>query len=366
MKIGIFTFHRSINYGAVLQAYGLQQFLSQRGHDVYIIDIKDYRVSEGCQFRLVDRMKDLGVIGFIKYQLRNILTFYIRNKRKRLFNKFVEKELRLKQVDVYKRDYSFDAFVFGSDQIWNPIITNGISPILVGRVPLVMGKRILSYAGSVGHNDNLSTRDMEILRKEIQHFDFISVRENSLKEILNTDNVSVVIDPVLLAGKEVFEPLCFDSNDVVTGRKNRYLLIFSLSRDDRAVQIAKKIADEKRLDVIEIISSNETIKNRGIKQTVSVYDIIGYFKNASYVVSTSYHGMVLAILFEKDFNVLFDDDRYLERSSYILNKLGIYNRLININLYTDLATNHIEYSDVNKILKKLRDESVDYLQKALG
>ena len=50
MKIGILTFHCAINYGAVLQAYGLQETLKSMGHEVYVIDyrpkylIKPYRL----------------------------------------------------------------------------------------------------------------------------------------------------------------------------------------------------------------------------------------------------------------------------------------------------------------------------------
>ena len=38
MKIGILTFHRAHNYGAVLQAYALKTFLVGLGHDVKLID----------------------------------------------------------------------------------------------------------------------------------------------------------------------------------------------------------------------------------------------------------------------------------------------------------------------------------------
>ena len=38
MRIGILTFHRAHNYGAVLQCYALQSFLCQKGYDVSVID----------------------------------------------------------------------------------------------------------------------------------------------------------------------------------------------------------------------------------------------------------------------------------------------------------------------------------------
>ena len=38
MKIGILTYHRAENYGALLQAYGLKIYLSSLGHDVSFVD----------------------------------------------------------------------------------------------------------------------------------------------------------------------------------------------------------------------------------------------------------------------------------------------------------------------------------------
>lgn len=44
MKIGILTFHRAINYGAVLQCYALSEVLKKMGHDVFVIDYRQPRV----------------------------------------------------------------------------------------------------------------------------------------------------------------------------------------------------------------------------------------------------------------------------------------------------------------------------------
>ena len=114
------------------------------GHDVYVIDIEDYRVCEDSSTECRKHKRSVGFWGFIKSQLRELLVFNIRRKRKKYFNAFVEKKLRLKKINLYNRNDFFDVFVFGSDQIWNPKITNGISPILVGCVPVTMGKRFIS------------------------------------------------------------------------------------------------------------------------------------------------------------------------------------------------------------------------------
>lgn len=40
MKVGIITYHRAHNYGAVLQCYALQEVLKRMGHDTQIIDYR--------------------------------------------------------------------------------------------------------------------------------------------------------------------------------------------------------------------------------------------------------------------------------------------------------------------------------------
>ena len=42
MKIGILTFHSAHNYGAVIQCYGLQQYLTSLGHQVFVIDYRPH------------------------------------------------------------------------------------------------------------------------------------------------------------------------------------------------------------------------------------------------------------------------------------------------------------------------------------
>lgn len=40
LKIGIITYSRSINYGAILQCYALQEILCKMGYDVNVINYK--------------------------------------------------------------------------------------------------------------------------------------------------------------------------------------------------------------------------------------------------------------------------------------------------------------------------------------
>ena len=62
-KIGIITIHRINNYGALLQAYALNKYLSNKGFDVKTIDFRTQRVAESykifqksyeCQVKMLD------------------------------------------------------------------------------------------------------------------------------------------------------------------------------------------------------------------------------------------------------------------------------------------------------------------------
>lgn len=366
MRIGIFTYHRSRNYGAVLQAYGLQEYLVRQGHEVYIMDIPDYRVNGNFRERLRNGLKKYSSLMYIKYKIKKLFTCYIRIKRKLIFRDFVEKNLKLRKIDVSRVDYVFDVFIYGSDQIWNPIITNGIAPILLGAVPAAVGKRLVVYAGSVGHNENLAPKDIEILQKEIKRFDFVSVRERTLKKIIGgsfNGDIPVVLDPVLLAGTSTFQPLFSRINRTLPQKP--YLLLFTLARDEFAIEKAKTIATEKKMEMVEIVSSIETIRVRNIKQAEPVENFLYYIANADFVVTTSYHGMIMAILFEKDFNVLFEDERYMERSVSILDNLGLRGRLA-CGEIKNAETTPIDYNKVKVRLNELRKESGAFLLKALS
>ena len=59
MRIGILTFHNANNYGAVLQAYCLQETLRRIGFDVEIVDYRNPLIES--------RMHPFSIIHFFLY-----------------------------------------------------------------------------------------------------------------------------------------------------------------------------------------------------------------------------------------------------------------------------------------------------------
>ena len=360
MKIGILTFHCAINYGAVLQAYGLQETLKSMGHEVYVIDYRPEYLIKPYRLFVSENFKNHGFKVNLRYFFRELFAIPIRYKRRCAFNKFIEKHLHLVNLDLCSPYNDFDCFVFGSDQIWNPKITH-MDSMFFGNAPCFNGKRMISYAASTGSVLGIKKMNINSLKSLLSNFSTISVREESLSHFLKEELCvanRLVIDPVLLAGKDVF-------NKIGTYNKNHkpYLLFFSLIWDDKALDYAKQYAALHDLDIIEMYSMKVSIKNNKVLQDLSPEEFIGYFQNANFVVTSSFHGTVFSILFHKPFISIGNNE--VSRFQTLLNLFGLEERLIAVSNQIDFRHIDINWNFVDEILYKKRNESISFLEEAL-
>ena len=174
MKIGILTFHRVHNYGAVLQAYGLQEYLKSQGHEVYVIDYyPKYLDCYNVHFDYTFFWKN-PVLFLYKY-LKYIFLYNHLSKRYQSFVSFVKNKLTLFPFSGKSKFSGFDYIVLGSDQIWNINLTGGIfDDVFWG---IVFNNKVFSYAASLCRF-SIKNEDEIYLRKALQHLNKISVREN--------------------------------------------------------------------------------------------------------------------------------------------------------------------------------------------
>ena len=123
-KVGIITFHFVNNYGGVLQAYALQNVVSEMGYDVCIIDYRNWFI------RLTDAIRIFPISKRIDVIFSGFMTMSARKGRIKKINSFVEKELRLSprvnKFNIFNKCGHFDKYICGSDQIWNPFLTGGV------------------------------------------------------------------------------------------------------------------------------------------------------------------------------------------------------------------------------------------------
>ena len=162
MKIGILTFHNVPNYGAVLQAFALKSFVEKN------FDAKTFIVDYKC----VGNDDSFKNIKQSFYKINNVLKriykiaqfdFYIGRKYDYKIIKFEDfKKSYLSVSELKDTLKDFDVILCGSDQIWNPRITNGFQDVYFG-VKKPKTTKYISYAASCGDISEFSVQEKENL-----------------------------------------------------------------------------------------------------------------------------------------------------------------------------------------------------------
>lgn len=364
-KIGILTFHRATNYGAILQAYGLLSYLNNQGYEAKIIDYAPSGM--GRLFMPIKATSIKAIIKSILLNVYNLRSLRRRYKKLKVFTKYINGVLPLtKKVSGVNNVPKFDAYIVGSDQIWNVCFTGGIDPLYWGVFNRKEGKMI-SYAGSAAENMDNSFYSNDNY-KLLETFDSISVREYELQKYLEdklpNKSISKVLDPTLLAGPECFKQLTKGQRII----SNKYILIYQVirSRNDSVYEYAKKIAHKFGCEVIEInrskiniIGSNTNSYNRIVDPSM----FVNLFQHAEYIITTSFHGTAFSLLFNKPFSVISINDAINSRAKDLLDSVGLSSRLIT--LPAEIEASSINWQDVNSNLDELRKKSEYFLAEAL-
>ncbi len=316
MKIYTLTCNNAYNYGAVLQAYALQTYLSSYGNDVEIINyIPPYLR------KISDKYKKIFLLSFV----RKILYFPDYYKSKIVFNKF--KKNYLKETaevhsleDIRKLD-SKALYIVGSDQVWNPYLKNGWDETYY-----LNGLKIskLAYAASFGVEIKDSKFE-SFLKTNLSSFDWIGIRERKSCEFLSKLGIpsSFVVDPVYLLNQEEWERLC------VKEFKERYVLVYALHHIQEIYDYARSLAN--KLDAkVYVVSVELKEMRRGNDRffwNASVEDFVSLIKNSLGVVSNSFHGISFGLIFKKPLHI-FDTESNDLRLSNIVDCFGLENRIV--------------------------------------
>jgi len=361
-KIGIITFHRAVNYGALLQAYALEKAIEKLGAQCEIID---YRTSNIEKYYYRKVSADLKPKQFIK----KVLFLSQQKKRNRQFDEFTRKYLTMTK-EVYsskdklkKVNSRFDAFITGSDQVWNYECTSGDFTYFLDFVEDCEKKN--SYAASFG-KFNLKSNRYDQAMKLLDSFWSISVREEvGRKFIQNNINktVEVHIDPTFLLGKNEWTKIAAEVN------KSEYILLYSVDLMPSVLNVARKMAKDSGLDLILITLRNNFIKLNDREYNCSLCspeEFLGYIKNAKFVITNSFHGTALSIILNKEFYMVYNKDDGLDNS-----RLGM---LLDSFLLSDRAVEYenahrnknIDYSYVNQRINTKKADAVEYLKKVVN
>lgn len=357
-KIGIITFHCSYNYGSALQAFALKTLLEKNGYEVNIIDFiykKDFE-----HYRLFrTKLYCKNPKAFISDVL-----FYNKNKiRKNNFELFARKYFSLTKKTYYnyrnmnELNKEYDIFICGSDQIWNLDCTQGVEPAYFLKF-VNKDKLKIAYAPSLAHV-KFAKNYNEDLKKAIEDLDYISVREKStlpLIQPLTRKKVNVVLDPTLLLDQKDYE-LITDHNK----QEDEYIFVYMLEYNPELVKYCNEFSNKKKIKVV-YIANNKFIGIKGKNAFgIGPDKFLQYIKEAKYIITNSFHATVFSVIFSKKF-ITFTTKHSSSRMLDLLNNLGLSKCIYNNNFDID---KNINYNIVQKNLISMRQNSIDYLNKAL-
>lgn len=367
MKVGIMTWFQYHNYGTALQVTGTYNVLKKYGYEPFVINYKE----SGSPIFLHKNGIFKDSIGYLGKRLQeHPYHRYEENLREKKFDVFLQENLKFtKPVQLMSEleglNDEFDAFICGSDQIWAPSVFNAHFYLDF----VLDDHKKIAYAPSVG----LPRIDDENVRQQIKKyaskFNSISTREEQgsrlISDIIGRE-VETVIDPtLLLTGKEWNEFACTENNGNAP-----YILVYMLGKNERHWKAIKEIASKLSLEVKIIPVFFRDLDREGcISDPIGPAEFLGLIKNASYVCTDSFHGMVFSINYGRQFCVFerFRNSDKLNQNSRIYNTLnlfGLNNRItgghINKSIFED-----IDYDRVHEVLKTERERSQKYLLTAL-
>ena len=371
MKIALMTWFHHNNYGTVLQAAALVRVLRSYGHEV---DIIDYTSEDRC-LTLQDGSRHWqavrGRLEKGRTSRNPVITTQISGEA---FDEFRARNLTFTShcetlTDLENLNEEYDAFVCGSDRSWSPMNFDPRFYLDFVKDP----ERMIAYAPSILETDNTDPMVTERMKELISRFRHISVREENGRRYLNDVFVTKALelaDPTLLIAPDEWDgALQLPSSGDDHG--DRYMLVMfrnpSRSYQDAAAKLAARLLLPQI--IIPIHESDLKLEN-AITDSVGPNQFVSLIRNADYICTDSYHGIALALSFQKEFCCFerFTDRKVLQlndRVRYILDAVGLRSRLYNPETSIEQYITPIDFIPVNYKLDALKIKSREFLKDSL-
>lgn len=326
VKIGVLTFSFTIdNYGQVLQYLATQEYLKSKGYHAVLVEPSGWRTTKTQRYK--EKLRAL--INRIRVVLYTMCHFFekkanpvvinipqepsIEREILAIFNQWKEiTERKEKETprffEQFKKKYfnrqwgtyndilesNYNAFCIGSDQTWSCAGWH----MMLGWVP--DGIKRFSIAPSMGLC-TYTDEQINSFKSELNKFDFVTVREDNGLELCRRCgyfSAVKILDPVFLLSSDNY------MNYVEEFNRDSIPYIFVYLLGGEIAPTMKEIIEfckSSGYDVKYVESQGRDENFESIPATVGQW--IGLVKNAAYVLTNSFHGMVMSIVFHKPYLV---------------------------------------------------------------
>ncbi len=364
MKILILTHPLETNYGGILQNFALQRILKDMGHDVQTIDCHHdkhflYKVTSWIS-RIIRHYilnqkhipvkYNINKSGKCKLEENPELKRFIKNNIQ--LTKYISSYDKLKEVLEYKPE----CIIVGSDQVW---LKQYFPYTFLNFAQHFLCLKI-SYAASGDLEWLNGFNNLDKCKEYISSFTALSVREEAMvTKCTKYLGVSPqwILDPVFMVDKETYLSLIGNPH-----KSTNSLTTYILDENPSKISFINNIAEVKGLTINKTHQTGITENIPPLEEWLSA---IAY---SDFVITDSFHGMVLSIIFNKQFIVIGNSKRGLDRFFSVLGKFSLKDRFIDENnLSKDVVINlpDIDYKIVNQRMAEEKRKSFDFLNKSL-
>lgn len=384
IRVGIITIHKLNNYGSVLQAYALQSMVSSLGCWVDIIDYSiqhtpavlfGYAVQAYREVGLLQTVSSIAHYGIALIQ--EIREEIIRQDSHCVPIPDIFDEFRKTRLVLSNESYSpetlrstppdYDVYITGSDNVW---LINNAFGISDGGARFYLdfvseNKKTISYAPSMG-DPSISEKYQNRFKSLLKNIDYLSVRESSTAEFITEMtgvSAATVCDPTLLLTREEWDTLI--PCETIVSSSTPYILVYvihALDADSDAYVFAHDLAKKQGLDILYI--GYHFVQGKPIFTTVSVSEFLQSFKNASYVITNTFHGTMFSIIYRKVFYA-FKPRAGPARIRDVLATVGLSDRFVESESEARELPADVNYHDAEAKIQKFRSDSLLWLQTAL-
>lgn len=360
-KIGIINHWMVNNYGALFLAYALERKIRELGYDAETISWLPDEVRCPWKPSMIQKT------GLLHYVLRlGYFTVFVL-PRKGSFSGF--RSLMNTSKEHYTDDTikeianHYSKIIVGGDQLWNCKINyfneNNFLPFISEK------ERKLVYAASLAQ-DTMREGFEEEFKRLASGFGYITTRENRATEIIEEItglDAPRVADPAFLLTADEWSQLAMRSR---SGSKKKYVFVYQVQSDPIVAEFAEKIAKEKQLKVVYCPFPLKKWISCKRKPYMPPEEWLDCIKNAEYVITDAYHGLVFAIIFNRQFAVEISEygkDTH-SRITNLLHLTGLENRLFSAEKFVDMDE-RIDFDSVNRFIEKDRNEAVTHIHTML-
>ena len=364
VQVGIVTFHCAYNYGAVLQCYALKTAINRLSHDACVIDYwPPRRVKARSLFQL----------GFhsatVAANVITLLRYAQRKKRRKRFDQFRQEHLQLSDRqylsygELQSDPPACNAFVCGSDQVWEP--SKGLDPAYFLQFAKDTGARRIAYAPSI-IAPSIAEDQAVRLKEYVSDIHCVSVRERHGSAIikgLTGRDAQVVLDPVLLLSVREWTDLVIDPP--ISGP---YILVYAL-RSRKNLRDAVQTLKERTGWPVVVVPGESPTSRWPYRADTVVWDagpreFLGLMRGAAFVCTHSFHGTAFSVLFRKPFAAVshtMGDPRLVG----LLERIGLSDRLFVDPKVASTISLEPDYDKCEASLAQEVEKSTSFLRAAL-